>query len=308
MTLTRPRDGITRVSRLRGFSSGSSATALFSRFLHLRLDYTLSQQPISDTFQALERTLSESAGAGVYPSNRFRRAKFSSPLDIRQWSIWSRCQSFCSSRFWMNVTIPPFSNASLLPESQATQIVREALRGGVSTPKPITHEEPAEVYVDDNLTSSDIKSTPHYHYHGLAVSQSQSQFGGRGGDDSQGSQETSHSSITGPGPTVVTLDHLAPPLSPKSPYNANEPPGTPSRSKAGKSVSFTSPQHPPVTPLRKSRSLHAPARRSPSPESQDSFAGSISVNPEEAFLAKSKRFGLPLSQLENSPEVSEKYK
>jgi len=200
--------------------------------------------------------------------------------------------------------IPPFSNASLLHESQATQIVREALRGGVSTPKPITQEEP-EVYVEDNLTSSDIKSTPHYHYHGLAVTQSQSQPDGHGDGDSQGSQETTHSSVTGPAPNAVSLEHLAPPLSPKSSLNANEKPGTPSPSKPGKTVSFVSPQRPPVTPLRKSRSLHTPAHRSPSPQSQDSFAGPIPINPQEAFLAKSKRFGLPLSQLENSPEVSE---
>jgi len=198
--------------------------------------------------------------------------------------------------------IPLFSNASLLHESQASQIVREALRGGVSAPKPITQEGP-EVYVEDNLTSSDIKSTPHYHYHGLAVTQSQSQPDGHG--DSQGSQETSHSSVTTPGPNLVSLDHLAPPLSPKSPLNANEPPGTPSPPKPGKTVSFVSPQRPPTTPLRKSKSLHTPARRSPSLQSQDSFAGSIPINPQEAFLAKSKRFGLPLSQLENSPEVSE---
>ncbi|KAF9648083.1 hypothetical protein BDM02DRAFT_3116022 [Thelephora ganbajun] len=191
-------------------------------------------------------------------------------------------------------------NVSLLPESQASQIVREALRGGVDTPKQITQEEP-QVYVEDNLTSSDIKSSPHYHYHGLAVTQSQD---GHGGEDSQGSQETSHSSVTGLGQNVVSLDHLAPPLSPKSPSDANEPPGTPSPSKAGKTVSFVSPQRPPVTPLRKSRSLHTPARRSPSPQSQDSFAGSIPISPQAAFLAKSKRFGLPLSQLENSLEDS----
>jgi len=201
----------------------------------------------------------------------------------------------------MNVTLPPLSNASLLPESQATQIVREALRGGVSTPKPITQEEP-EGYVDDKFTPSDIKSTPHYHYHGLAMTQSPSQPGGHGGGGSQDSQVTSHSSVTGP--NVVSMDHLVPPLSPKSPSNANEPPGTPSPSKPGKAVSFVSPHRPPVTPLRKSRSLHTPARRSPSPQSQDSFAGSIPINPQAAFLAKSKRFGLPLSQLENSPEVS----
>ena len=204
----------------------------------------------------------------------------------------------------MEVTIPHFSNASLLPESQASQIVREALRGGVSTPKPITQEEP-EVRTEENLTSSDIKSTPHYHYHGLAVTQSPTLHDGHRDEDSQGSQETSRSSVTGPGPgpNTASLDHLAPPLSPKSPSNVNEPPGTPSPSKPGKTVSFVSPQRPPVTPLRKSRSLHAPAHRSPSPQSQDSFAGSIPINPQEAFLAKSKRFGLPLSQLENSPEV-----
>ena len=201
----------------------------------------------------------------------------------------------------MNVTFPPLSNASLLPESQATQIVREALRGGVSTPKPITQEEP-EVYVEDKFTPSDVKSTPHYHYHGLAMTQSPSQPGGHGGGDSQDSQVTSHSPVTGP--NAVSIDHLVPPLSPKSPSNANEPPGTPSPSKPGKAVSFVSPHHPPVTPLRKSKSLHTPARRSPSPQSQDSFAGSIPINPQAAFLAKSKRFGLPLSQLENSPEVS----
>lgn len=204
----------------------------------------------------------------------------------------------------MNVTFTPPSNAPLLPESQATQIVREALRGGVSTPKPATQEEP-EVYVEDKQTPSDIKSTPHYHYHGLAVTQSPTQLEGHGdGDsqDSQDSQETSHSSVAGPNP--VSMDHIAPPVSPKSPSNANGPPGTPSPSKPGKAISFVSPQRPPVTPLRKSRSLHATARRSPSPQSQDSFAGSFSIDPEAAFLAKSKRFGLPLSQLENSLEVS----
>ena len=190
---------------------------------------------------------------------------------------------------------PPFSNASLLPESQASQIVREALRGSVNTPKPITQEEP-EAYAEQNLTSSDIRSTPHYHYHGLAITQSPTQ---RDGHDTGDSQETNHSS----GQNVVSLDHLAPPLSPKSISNANGPPGTPSPSRPGKAVSFISPQRPPVTPLKKSRSMHAPARRSPSPQSQDSFAGSIPVNPQEVFLAKSKRFGLPLSQLENTQEV-----
>jgi hypothetical protein len=200
----------------------------------------------------------------------------------------------------------PFSNPSLLPESQASQIVREALHGGIlSTPKNVTQKEP-EVYVEENLTPSEVKSTPHYHYHGLATTQSPSQFDDRGGEDSQGSQETSKSSVTGPGHNpAISIDHLVPPSSPKSPSNANDPPGTPSPPNAGKAVSFVSPQRHPVTPLRKSRSLHTHSRRSPSPQSQDSFAGSIPVNPEAAFLAKSKRFGLPLSQLEDSVEVSE---
>lgn len=204
----------------------------------------------------------------------------------------------------MKVTNPPFSNASLLPESQASQIVREALRGGVNTPKPITQEE-SEAYAEPNLTSSDIRSTPHYHYHGLAVTQSPTQHDSRDVEDPQGSQETSHSSVAGPelGPNAVSPDHLPPPPSPKSPNNVNELPGTPSPSKPGKAVSFISPQRHPATPLKKSRSVHTPARRSPSPQSQDSFAGSIPVDPQEAFLAKSKRFGLPLSQLENTPEV-----
>lgn len=204
-----------------------------------------------------------------------------------------------------NVIISFFSNLSLLPESQASQIVREALRGGVSTPKQVTQEEP-EVCVEENDTSSDIKSTPHYHYHGLAVTQSPSQLDDRRGEDSKDSQETSNSSSAEPGYNVITSpERFVPPLSPKSPPNTNELPGTPSLPKAGKAISFVSPQRPPVTPLRKSRSLHASTRRSPSPRSQDSFAGSILVNPEVAFLAKSKRFGLPLSQLEDSAEVSE---
>ena len=205
----------------------------------------------------------------------------------------------------MNVTIPTFSAGPLLSESQPTQILKEALRGGISTPKPIIQKEP-EVSVEENLTSSDIKSTPHYHYHGLAVTQSPTQHDGHGGEDSQGSQETSRSSVTGPGPNGVSLDQLAPPLTPGVPPNVNKLPGTPSPSKPVKAVSFVSPQRPPVTPLRMSRSLHTPAHRSPSPQSQDSFAGSIPINPQEAFLAKSKRFGLPLSQLENSPEVRKK--
>ena len=241
------------------------------------------------------------------PINRFRISDRRS--SIPRWTSGNGTfdldvSPFHSSLFAMNVTVPPFSNASLLPESQATQIVREALRGGVSTPKPVTQEEP-EVCVEENLTSSDIRSTPHYHYHGLAVTQSPTQPDGRGGQDSQGSQETSHSSVTGPGQNVASFDHLVPPLSPKSLSNANEPPGTPPPSKAGKTASFFSPPRPPVTPLRKSKSLHTPARRSPSPQSQDSFAGSIPVNPEAEFIAKSKRFGLPLSQLENSLEVSD---
>ena len=205
----------------------------------------------------------------------------------------------------MNVTIPPSSNVTLLRESQATQIVREALHGGVSTPKQITQPEP-EVFFEDNFTSSDIKSTPHYHYHGLAVTQSPTQPDFHGGEDSQESQETSRSSGMGDKPDAASLDHLAPPISPNSPSDMDGRPSTPSPSKAGKAVSFVSPRRPPVTPVKKSRSLHTPARRSPSPQSQDSFAGSIPINPEAAFLAKSKRFGLPLSQLENSLEVSEK--
>ena len=200
--------------------------------------------------------------------------------------------------------ISPCSNTSLLPESQASQIVREALRGGVSTPRHFAQEEP-EMYAEENLTPSDIKSTPHYHYHGLATTQSPSQLEDHGVEGPQGSQETSKSSVTGQGQNAVSLDHIAPPSSPKTPSNTNEPPGTPSPSKAGKTISFVSPQRPPVTPLRKSRSLYTAAHRSPSPPSQDSFAGSIPVNPEAAFLAKSKRFGLPLSQLEDSVEVSQ---
>ena len=198
--------------------------------------------------------------------------------------------------------LPRVSNVSLLPESQASQIVREALRGGVSTPKRITQEEP-EVYVEENSTSSDFKSPPHYHYHGLATTQSPSPLDGHG---SEGSQETSKSSIATQGHNpAISINHLVPPSSPKSPSNTDEVPGTPSPPRAGKTVSFVSPQRPPVTPLRKSRSSYTPVRRSPSPQSQDSFAGSIPVNPEVAFLAKSRRFGLPLSQLEDSAEVSE---
>jgi len=245
--------------------------------------------------------LSESAGTKAYQLIQDERSSIPAEHPAMEPLISMSVLSL--SRLSVNVTFPPFSNASLLPESQATQIVKEALRGGVNTPKPITQEEP-EVDVEDNLTSSDIRSTPHYHYHGLAVTQSQSQPEGHGSEGSQGSQETNHSSVTGPGQDTTSLDHLAPPLSPKSPSNANEPPGTPPPSKPGKAVSFVSPQRHPATPLRKSKSLHAPARRSPSPQSQDSFAGSIPINPQEAFLAKSKRFGLPLSQLENSPEVS----
>lgn len=204
----------------------------------------------------------------------------------------------------MNVTIPPFSNVSLLRESQVTQILKEALHRG-ATPKQVPQQEP-EVCAEKNSASPDIKSPPDYHYHGLAVTQSQGQPDYLGVEGSQSSQETSRSSANGPDhkPTV-SLDNLSPPLTPKSPPDRDGLPGTPSITKTGKAISFVSPHPPPVTPLRKSKSLHVPAaHRSPSPQSQDSFAGSIPVNPEAAFLAKSKRFGLPLSQLENSQEVN----
>lgn len=211
----------------------------------------------------------------------------------------------CAPRFRLSllISIDLCNSSSFGADSQPSQILRHVTRG----PLDVSNDGPLDEnnsWLDEDSNSATSRAAPQYHYHGLAVTQSQSPF-----DDSHAGQDSQKENT----PTIAenvsfSLLNQSPPVSTKEPL-VPETPTSPHVSKPTKAVSFasprvTSPLHP--SELRQSRSLHPPAsrRRSPSPVSQDSFAGPIfRKDPEQEFLAVSKQFAVPLSELGVSPEV-----
>lgn len=195
-------------------------------------------------------------------------------------------------------------SSSFGADSQPSQILREVLRGAldVSNDGPLDEHNS---WIDEDSNSATSRAAPQYHYHGLAATQSQSQF-----DDSHIGQDSQKENTPANAENIsMSLLHQSPSLSTKESL-VPETVTSPCVPKPTKAVSFasprvTSPVHP--SELRQSRSLHSPAsrRRSPSPVSQDSFAGpAFRKDPEQEFLAATKQFTVPLSELGVSPDAS----
>lgn len=199
-------------------------------------------------------------------------------------------------------------------DSQPSQILREVLRGPFDISNDGPPDENSSWIEEDSDPSASIVA-PQYHYHGLAVTQTQSQFDdSHVGQDSQkentpATAENISASLANQSPSFSTKDPSIP-IDQTRAVNVPETPPSPSVPRPTKAVSFASPRT--TTPnvpvdLRQSRSLQTPAsrRRSPSPVSQDSFAGpAFRKDLEQEFIATSKQFIQPLSEFGISPEVS----
>jgi hypothetical protein len=198
----------------------------------------------------------------------------------------------------------------LVAESQPSQILREVLRVAKDPPKDTPPNE-LDSYMDDDSPAAGSRIAPRYHYHGLAVTQTESQL-----DDSPVPQKESTIGFVddmNEGHDNQTLS-----FSLKNPFDtidssrsahlagARHPSCVPKTTKA---VSFVSPRTITGTnqvKIKQPRPLQpSSGPRSPSPASQDSFAGPpLRRDPEQEFLAASKQFCVPLSELGISPEVS----
>ncbi|KAI0748117.1 hypothetical protein C8Q80DRAFT_717981 [Daedaleopsis nitida] len=227
-------------------------------------------------------------------------------------------------------------------ESQASQLLAAALRPREAPDAaliPPSDVEPHSTPLEGSLQST--TNSVHYHIHGLVATQSQSLCGGDEIDLESSQKENTPaswdkskaSSPRNPSPAS------SPVRTPAGPSYTSEPTETPanasplrkdsngkrmpkdcdvhtndlqSPTKALKAIPFTSPSRPqariarsPTVPVR--QMLPPPKPRSPSPNSQDSFAGPLpQPDPAKAFIAQAKNFTIPLSQLgEDTQSVSD---
>ncbi|KAF9464783.1 hypothetical protein BDZ94DRAFT_1320898 [Collybia nuda] len=225
----------------------------------------------------------------------------------------------------------PHDNGSDLEESQATQVLQGLLDPGADSWSPKGSRQ--TVPKDRSSISKDASdsspprntniATPHYHFHGLASTQTQAQQHDDIIQPEGGSQKENITANKGNGEeafdamgtrsTQVLTSKISRRRSPNDEL-VGKALSRATKSTGGKAVSFHSPrtskfiatsaarttttatpthfppQHPPRTPA----TPHIGIDQS----SQDSFAGGISQDPEQAFLATSKRFEIPLSELE----------
>ncbi|KAI0933134.1 hypothetical protein AcV7_004695 [Taiwanofungus camphoratus] len=207
-------------------------------------------------------------------------------------------------------------------ESQASQFLQTVLRPSTTTASQRQCETFAnrvdnDMFEGSSSVSSSRNSFPQYHFHGLAVTQTDSQYEGqvRGGDsqkENAASDSPVHSSSIEMNPSnttaIVTKEQrqITKDIISRVPLSN---PGT-SSIKTAKAVSFVSPVASiQTTPQRQGnviRTNTAPAhgisrarkQRSPSPASQDSFVGPFSYrDPERLFLESTRAFNVPLSEL-----------
>ncbi|KAI0374885.1 hypothetical protein BV20DRAFT_961101 [Pilatotrama ljubarskyi] len=234
-------------------------------------------------------------------------------------------------------------NESRNDDSQASQLLAAALRPRELQPTVSQLAIQEEPHVSDGSLQSSGGSSVHYHINGLMPTQTQSLYESREPPYDEGSQKenapmspqrrpnsppTAPSRNGSPRQAQSASSYPSPPLdheaSVKGPKEKPCPkvcglpngPSIPATTKAGKAVAFASPSRPVAGPqnntnratIPPSHAMPPPKRfRSPSPASQDSFAGPLPErDPVEAFLQQAKHLDVPLSQLgEDSQSISE---
>jgi hypothetical protein len=167
-----------------------------------------------------------------------------------------------------------------------------------------SNPEDQNSWVDDDSTDSGPRVAPQYHFHDLTSTQSQSPFQKRRGERSSqnlnksATTDNRHHFVAQEFPFASSSNTSSMQLgSAHAPYVPEAPP-TPCIPKITKAAIFASSALPtsPQPALPPSRILNPP-----SPGSQDSFAGPpVRKDPELEFLAASKLFGMPLSELGTS--------
>lgn len=189
-------------------------------------------------------------------------------------------------------------------ESQASQLVQNVLRGPGSNPSLPTHRTNGEYSVvnesvDSSATSRTTNAPSQYRLHGLAETQPER-------DDKDTMNETSHKENIKGGSRQSTNDEQVLPLAKNTRAQGRR------QEKHYRSYS-------PTKELRGShksslkdsfvqrntsgsRGVSSSRARSPSEMSEDSFAGD-DQDPEQQYLATTKQFQVPLSELVRAPTV-----
>ncbi|KAJ7285746.1 hypothetical protein C8J57DRAFT_1216094 [Mycena rebaudengoi] len=206
-------------------------------------------------------------------------------------------------------------NSGMAAESQASQILRNALQPGSQEEDSIHNSIPVDDSGADSPSSSSYPhSAPHYHYHGLAATQTQSQQYDDESSVNEGSQKenvnasrealSSGNQIQGP-PNAVSLIH-----NPGKSALSENPCHSPTKVVSNaKTVSFESPKAV-ATPIKlpEARAAGRPlSRHPPTPKrelSQDSFAGDLPVT-AEAFIASTKKLNIPVEELARAASAEE---
>ncbi|KDR81687.1 hypothetical protein GALMADRAFT_239810 [Galerina marginata CBS 339.88] len=220
-----------------------------------------------------------------------------------------------------------------LADSQATQMLQELLEPDASSSKRTSgsrssalksHLVPPNEVSSDSLPSSRTSgSIPQYHFHGLASTQSQTQQNGEEDEVNEGSQKENIASLRGRSNLSPVSRSSSPHASSsrnhqvKGPQADQRTTSVPANDKAtnkksstkpafqaprAKSGSSISPRKPVTRQHPYKPALEAPTRYKPPPRpvsrssSRDSFACDPD-NTEEAFLTKSEKFAVPLSEL-----------
>ncbi|KAH9483918.1 hypothetical protein JR316_0003396 [Psilocybe cubensis] len=232
-------------------------------------------------------------------------------------------------------------------ESQATQLLQELLDQKSSPIKRPEEDRNSAAYKtrsahtneisSDSITSSrNSNSLPHYHFHGLASTQTESQQQGEDEQANEGSQKENIGSLK----QTKDFEHSSPSLAtrPGSPYQSSSrnvqtragtraqakgsaiPKEKTTNKKAPTTVAFQSPQAKPSTSNTRSSkpvtrqspykptlaaSRYKPVQRRSS--SEDSFAQDPELD-EQLFIARSEKFNIPISELarNSSPEPEAK--
>ncbi|KAF7363517.1 DNA repair protein crb2 [Mycena sanguinolenta] len=209
-------------------------------------------------------------------------------------------------------------------ESQASQMLRNALDSQSDDEMAIhnTNTVPVdELDISKDLSSTDsIRSSrtmPHYHFHGLATTQTQSQqYDDEGTPHDAGSQKEnvnatrealSSSSDNQIAPCAILVQ--SPQKLAKMPRVDKPSKDKPPKPTNLKAVSFESPikavetatKLPDSRPSARSLRRATPARKRDA--SQDSFAGDFE-DPAQKFIASTKQFNIPLAELRRAPSPS----
>ncbi|KAF8163374.1 hypothetical protein B0H34DRAFT_764888 [Crassisporium funariophilum] len=220
-------------------------------------------------------------------------------------------------------------------DSQATQMIQDLLensdssswklsetRGPALMPQAIHSNEISSDSLPSSRTSN---SLPQYHFHGLASTQTQSQHHGEDEEVNEGSQKENIASLKSnkdagqlnpssisrpPSPHASSSRNVQTKTTNPDTRNGSPSTGKNTANKPVAAVSFqirskhgagTSPSKPVArqTPykIQTTSRYKQPARPPSRTSSQDSFAADPSDDPQELFLAKSKLFAIPISEL-----------